>query len=206
MPTERVITAQYLRQPAIATPSYSVTVVPGGPCYRIALALSRRLAVLSGLPAGPRPHVTIQMIYGPADSKRMYQTLVDVAARVRPFVLNVSGVGVLPSLTEPGKSFINAKLQRTPDLLTLHRLVTQRMQALGLQTFAASGMEWIPHLSIVSGSFSPTVQRLLLEELQRGLDSCTFLVNALHLNRRLPNGQWCTLATVPLLGDLDHIG
>lgn len=181
-------------------PVVSVTINPTGPCYHLASNIIERLARLQGEEQTAEPHITLQGIYGEVEMDPVVARVASVAARTRPFQVNVNGLGLLPSPADPDLLFLHLHVERSPELITLYADLKAELDGLGLRTYPYGPNDWVPHLTLASGRWSRREVSDLLREVGPHLTTCQLRADAIHLNQLGPTGEWHEIITFRLEG------
>ncbi len=178
-------------------PVISITIMPKGNCYRLAKDIIARLARVHPEAADQEPHITLQGVYNQADLELLKECVGRVAAQTSPFCVNVTGVGLLSSPSNPEMLFLHLHVEKSPELVALYAALKRELQALGLQTYRYSPEEWIPHLTLAYGRWSRADLHGLLRELGPRLPVCILPADELRLNRLRETGDWQLVARFP---------
>jgi hypothetical protein len=117
-----------------------------------------------------------------------------VANATRPFAVEVAGIGILASPSDPDLLFLHLNVAKTPPLLDLYARLKSSLDALGLRTYPFSPEEWVPHLTLASGHWSRRDLRELLRELDPEIPGCILPVAEMDVNHRALNGEWHQVA------------
>lgn len=180
------------------TPVISVTIAPKGRCYQLAKAISGRLAHTQGAREQREPHITLQGIYDEADLSRVSQRVAAVAARTRPFAVNLTGLGLLPSPTDPSLLYLHLHVEKSPEILALYALLKRSLEALDLRVYPYTPEDWVPHLTLASGRWTREDLREMLREIGPTLPVCVLTVDELRLNRLDAKLGWQLVRRFPL--------
>jgi len=181
-------------------PVISVTIMPKGRCYRLARSITERLARVQGGLATPQPHITIQGVYDNADLAPIKERVAWVAATTAPFCVNVTGIGLLTSPSDPSLLYLHLHVEKSEELLDLYAHLKGELDALGLHTYAYSPEDWVPHLTLASGRWSRRELMELLQELEPELPVCVLPADEVQLNRLNGEKDWRCVARFPLTG------
>ncbi|MDA8218197.1 MAG: 2'-5' RNA ligase family protein, partial [Dehalococcoidales bacterium] len=146
-------------------PVMSVTIIPKGRCYSVAKDIIARLAHVMGEGSFSQPHITLQGIYNNADLSSVQDSVADVADHSLPFSVNIMGVGLLVSPTDPNLLFLHLHVEKSATLVDLYARLKANLDSVGVRTYPFSPPEWVPHLTLASGRWS----RHELLELLEGL-------------------------------------
>ena len=179
------------------TPVISVTIAPRGRCYQLAVRIGEQLARVSGQDVTYRPHLTLQGVYDHADLDQVTGTVREVAATTLPFTVDVAGVGLLTSPSDPRMLFLHLNVVKSEPLVDLFGRIRDAVSALGVQTYPYTREEWVPHLTVASGRWSRNELDELLRHLQPDIPGCILPVADVSVNRREESGVWTLVERCP---------
>lgn len=172
------------------SPLLSVTITPKGRCYTTAKGVIERLAKALGSREEQKPHITLQGIYDDADLAKVSARVASVAARARPFCVNITGLGLLPSTTDPSLLHLHLHVEKSAEIVDLYAQLKANLDAAGLRTYPFSPEEWVPHLTLASGRWSREELLDVLREVGPNLPVCIMPADEIRLNRLHPQQGW----------------
>ena len=144
--------------------------------------------------------MTLQGIYDSAELRPITEAVCRVAEATRPFVVPISGIGILASPATPDLLYLHLSVEKTAALVDLYTRVKRSLAELGLRTYPYSPEEWVPHLTLATGYWSRRELQELLRELEPDVPGCILPVAELDVNHRTATGEWHPVARCPFEG------
>lgn len=180
-------------------PVLSITIPLAGEPYRRAIAAMRALAEATGEMPRFLPHVTLQQVYDETDPDVVASSLYNIAQRIEPFNLQVSGLGVLSTPGERELWHLHLHVRKCEEILQVYELITSDLQERGLRTYPYTQDNWIPHLTLASGCFSKKKIKGLIKKIEEVPTSLSLVVENIDLHGLREDGRrWSLLRRIPL--------
>lgn len=171
----------------MSTPTYHLWVMASGDTHERLAAIIRRLAHELGTPVF-EPHVTLLADLQGGEHEHV-EHAVTLAGRLQPTRIILTE----PSYTDEFFQCLFMRVDSTPDVMRLRELATT--------TFGREREPFMPHLSLVYGSFDETRKRDVIRRLPPEVQG-SFVAETLHVIKAdsMAPADWNEIARFPFSG------
>ena len=172
----------------MSTPTYHLWLVPAGEPQHALAAVISTLARELGAPVF-EPHVTLLANLGDAEHEHLRRAE-ELAGRLQPTRIVLSE----PSYTDEFFQCLFMKVEPTPEVV--------RLRATAAAVFGRDPQPYMPHLSLVYGSFAPSLKRAVIRRLPPEART-SFVAETLHVIKADSTApeDWHEIARFPFNAD-----